>query len=305
MAEIASSPKLRQVKTCVVSWIRTQWIDAHMFAFVCNSSPLLNDVAKQYQFLTGDTLVRLRCMGCPFAINHMLQGWNETWSPNQRMQWIQLVGDPACVDPLPIHRSTDPRVMSMFFSMWVLCPPHTLLGSRLVHKLERFHSHGPLIRTMAWSTSPSPLSSTLATATTTGKHHTSAAAAACAQQEITEDDIDRDVWEHTHKEPTVPRSNPPLFTTGNVFCEEEGPRDPRFPSNTHFSSLWQDPLPTSLEDLDAHPFAVLLWARLALSSEPTSLCLLREEIERAQQQHRSTYIPLSLLVQNPGILKEP
>ena len=32
------------------------------------------------------------------------------------------------------------------------------------------------------------------------------------------------------KKHTVPRSNPPLFTTGNVFCEEEGPREPRFPS---------------------------------------------------------------------------
>ena len=37
------------------------------------------------------------------------------------------------------------------------------------------------------------------------------------------------------KEPTVPCSDPPLFTTGNVFCEEESPRGkcyekPRFPS---------------------------------------------------------------------------
>ena len=43
------------------------------------------------------------------------------------------------------------------------------------------------------------------------------------------------------KEPTVPRSDPPLFvlsfaeqtkepTVENEFCEEEGPREPRFPS---------------------------------------------------------------------------
>ena len=38
------------------------------------------------------------------------------------------------------------------------------------------------------------------------------------------------------KEPTVPRSNTPLFTTGNVFCEEEGPREPRFPSMSFVSS---------------------------------------------------------------------
>ena len=46
------------------------------------------------------------------------------------------------------------------------------------------------------------------------------------------------------KEPTVPRSNPPLFmlsfakepTMENEFCEEKGPREPRFPFMSFISS---------------------------------------------------------------------
>ena len=54
------------------------------------------------------------------------------------------------------------------------------------------------------------------------------------------------------KEPTVPRSNPPLDnvscaeqtkkpTVGNEFCEEEGPREPRFPSK------WQEQIVANKE----------------------------------------------------------